>query len=153
MYFKCARFYTSVRDAITKAIAKLICSFISIQKKKMCPAKNNIILTPEIMEEVIKFRRYHSPPPPPPAPPVVEKALSINQSVNQTINHIHNMNNFIASMNPITKIKHVAEHDNIEIIGFETQIENKYKRCVHKFLNNGFRNDVMYKKDHFMDML
>jgi len=125
------------------------CGYQTIQKqnmryhlkimKRICPtAIRDLVLTDEIKETVLRERLYHPP---------------VNPSITQTINNIHMMNNFIASMDPISKLKHITEHHNIELVDFETRVEKLYKRDVHRFITDGFRRDVVYNKEHFMDMV
>lgn len=107
-----------------------------------CPGiLSDIELTEDIKKNILKNRLYH----PPPVVPV--------PTITQTINNIHTMNNFVASLDPFVKIRHVTEHDNVELVDFETSVENRYKRNVRKFLTDGFRGDVLFTKNHFMNMV
>jgi len=109
---------------------------------KPCPGiLADIELTAEIKENILKNRVYHPPSVVPPP------------TITQTINNIHTMNNFVASLDPFVKIRHVTEHENVELVDFETSVENRYKRDVRKFLTDGFRGDVLYTKNHLMNMV
>lgn len=110
--------------------------------RNRCPALTaDIELTNEIKEYVLENRHY--PIPIKPAPPTITQNIQQNNIIN----------NFISNMDSVSKIKHFIEHRNIETVDFETTVENHYKRDVKKFLNDGFRGDVKYSEDNFMDMV
>jgi len=87
--------------------------------KKACPAiLKDIELTESIKEHILKNRIYHIPVVPPPP------------TITQTINNFQTMNNFIANMDPIEKIKHVTDYCRVEITDFEDRIVNDYAREI-----------------------
>jgi len=114
------------------------------KKKKTCPAtRKDIELTDEVKEYVLNNRLYTPQVVTPPAP----------VTINQTINNIQTMNNFIAGLDPLTKIKHLTEHRDIEVLDFESKVENQYKRDVKKLMNDSYRGNVMYDENQFIDMV
>ncbi|NDE91507.1 MAG: hypothetical protein EB059_10315 [Alphaproteobacteria bacterium] len=84
-----------------------------------------------------------------PVAPVVPVAPTVT---NQISTH-NTIVNFIAGLDSISKINKYAEHNDIELVDFETQVEQKYKRNAHKFLNDGFSNNVEFNEGHFIEMI
>lgn len=109
---------------------------------KPCPGSTlSIELTTDIKEIVLKDRVYN--------PPVIEKPCTIIQTINQN-NTIYN---YISNIDMFVKLNKLAEHQNIEIEDFESSVDDIYKRDAHRFLNGGFRGNVEYNEDHFLNMI
>lgn len=90
------------------------------KRQKACPAiENDIELTDEIKDKIMKNRIYKIPKDP-------------QRIVNQTINNINMMNNFISSMDPVSKITKLVNYNNATVVPFEKVIENTFDEIRYK---------------------
>lgn len=110
-------------------------------KVRNCPAaKNDIELTDEIKQYVLANRRYH-----------VQKQI-IN-TVHNTINNYHQINNFIASMDVMDKLNKYITHKNLEITDFEDKVDNRYKRNVKRLEDANFKGCFKLKLNDLLDII
>jgi len=108
--------------------------------KKQCPGVESlIVLTDEIKECVLNNRVY--------------KIIPVETTPTQIIQNNQTINNYIANMDTLTKLQHLVQHRNLEILDFETKVENRYKNDARRFQQNMFRGNVDYRENHFMDMI
>lgn len=83
------------------------------QRKKPCAAKTDIVLTDDIKQCILENRIYHIPK---------------QQPITHNINYYNTMNNYIAGMDTLDKLNKYWVNKNIDVIPFESQIEQQYKR-------------------------
>lgn len=112
------------------------------ENKKTCPALLNYIeMTNDIKEYILANRIYHIPSSKP------EIQTQYQPTINQTINHYHQINNVVSNMDVIDKINRYTEYKNIEIIDLEDRIEDQYHKQVKK-LENGKVTDTFRLNYH-----
>lgn len=105
--------------------------------KKDCPASRiDIIMTDDIKEYILINRVFHVPK---------EEAPS------QTINHFHQMNNFLNTLDPMTKIKEYLSYKNVAMIPFDRNVEIKYEHKRLKLENNTF--DCNHHDEHILEIV
>lgn len=116
--------------------------------KKICPAlQNDIDLTDTIRDYILINRIYNPPKPVPiPTPPTPQ------QTINQTINNYHQINNVVSNMDPIDKINKYTDYKNLEIIDLEDRIEDQYHRQVKK-LDNGTFSDFRLNFQNIIEVI
>jgi len=110
------------------------------ETKKTCPCiVKNIELTDDIKEFIMTNRLYH----------IVDEV----KVTNQTINNYNTMNNFIANMDYVEKITKLANHKQLEIVDFESQVEEEYQRTVNKLDRNTFKYGFSLNHQNFMEII
>lgn len=103
------------------------------ERKQICPGVVNIIdLTDEIKECIIKNRHY-----------VIENP----QVPTQTINFYNQYINFVNNMDPLDKLNKICSHQNIDLLDFEEEVDNKFHSIVKKLYNNKVK-DYQLTFDH-----
>lgn len=108
-------------------------------KKKLCPAQDNDIdLDDDVKEYVLNNRLY---------------ILPKQSTTNTIINNYNNINNFIAGMDAIEKLEKYTKHMNIELIGFEQSIEDKYSRSAKRLENGSIKYGYELDKDDLLDII
>lgn len=137
------------------------CSYNTIYKGNMrrhlyskgveCPGiANDIELTAEIKEKILKNRVHHEPKPNQQHSTVNTTQLNcIIHNINQQKNIINVLNGFDIS----NKVSALANRDGIEIQEFEDFIEEHYKKNVDKLLNDSYRHPVEYTDTNFKEMV
>lgn len=109
------------------------------EKKKLCPGQcNDINLTDDIKNIVMSNRLYVIPKP---------------FGTSTVINNYNNVNNFIAGMDTIEKLQKYIKHKNIELIGFEQSIEDRYAKTVHRLENDAWKYGFELKKDDLFEVI
>lgn len=108
-------------------------------KKKTCPAQeNDLELTQEIKELVIQNRLY---------------ILPKQSTTNTIINNYNSINNFIAGMDAIEKLEKYRKYMNIELIGFEQSIEDRYSKSAKRLENGTIKYGYELDKDDLLDII
>jgi hypothetical protein len=110
--------------------------------QKPCPkVENDIELTDEIKEYVIKNRVYHIPKKEQPPP-----------SITQNINNINYYNNMVNNMMVKDKLDAYCGYNGIEIIDFEEKIDNMFKHTAKK-LDRDAQKHFELKHEQFIDAI
>jgi len=108
--------------------------------KRKCPAVvKNLELTDDIKAIVMDSRIYHIP-----------DEVKI---MNQTINTYNTMNNFVANMDYVDKITKLAHYKQLEIVDFETKVEDEYKHTVKKLEKDSFKYGFSLQHQDFMQII
>jgi hypothetical protein len=119
--------------------------------KKPCPGIiEDITLTEEIKESILRNRIYH-----PPKPVVEPKQVTNNhQTINQVINNYNTMNNFIAQMDPIDKLTRYMKYNNAELLTLDFNIQEKYcdKRESIEFAKS-YNSCIALKQDDLLEII
>jgi hypothetical protein len=98
-----------------------------ITLKKECPATNNDIeLTDEIKEYILKNRIYH-----------IQK--EVKPTFIQNIQYNNTMNNYVKNMNTIEKLDKYMEYKNTEITSLEDNIQNHFYRRITNLKTDAFK--------------
>ncbi len=101
--------------------------------KKPCPAsRNDIELDDNIKEYIIDNRIYHVPKP-------QQTPTTINNNINQVINNINTLNNFIGKIDPIEKLTQYTNYKQIEVHGIEDSMEDRYSSKVRRLDNDAYK--------------
>ncbi len=115
--------------------------------KKECPAsslENNIELTDEIKEYILKNREYHLPK---------KEVVNEQKIINQTINNNNIINNFVVSMDTMNKLNKIIEYKKIDLVGLEFSIENQYLREIQRLETDKYKYGFNLKKDDFLNIV
>lgn len=129
--YTCVRcgYVTNDKSAIRKHFYKL---------KNVCPgSKNTIELTDEIKQHILANRIYHLP----------EHSQTIN-----IINYNNTINNLIANMDVIEKIKKYLSYNDSVLLEYGDTIENKFKKHVER-LEAGTRDDLALDKHSLLEII
>jgi hypothetical protein len=112
-------------------------------KKNPCPTVvNKVELTDEIKQEVLTNRFYAVPKvAPPPAPP----------TLNQTINNIQYINNYVATLPSIAKLETYLAHQNIQTLPMIETLENKFQSKIQRL--ERLPASFVLKADDFLDTI
>jgi hypothetical protein len=112
------------------------------KRKKECPGTlNDIELTDEIKEKILKNRIYHMPK--------EEKPTTI-------INNIQNnntMNNYIKNMDSLDKIKKYLNYNDIDLLSIEDDMENTFSARVNKLEGNKFKFGYDIDENRLFDII
>jgi hypothetical protein len=107
--------------------------------RKMCPStKNPIELSDHVKEYVLEFRKYHTHAVP---------------TLGQTINLNYTYNTIIAGMDAIVKLQQLVDYKGVEVLDFESHVEDIYARTVKRLESNSFKHDFVLKKDDFLNAI
>jgi hypothetical protein len=101
-------------------------------RKKECPAlslENNIILTTDIKEYILKNKVYHLP----------KKEVSDKKTIINNITYNNTMNNYIKNMNTIDKLDKLMEYKNTEITSLEDNVQNHFYRRITNLKTDAFK--------------
>jgi len=110
------------------------------ETKKLCPAtSNDIVLTDDIKEHILTNRIYK-----------VKDEVKI---MNQTINNIQMINNFVANMDVVEKLNRVTDYCQVEITDFEDRVESCYARDVKRLEADSFKYDYTLGQNNFMTII
>ena len=108
-------------------------------KKKPCPAQDNDIdLTDDVKKCILDNRVW---------------ILSQKPSANTYIYNYNNINTFIAGMDAIQKLEKYMKHMNVELIGFEQRVEDRYSNTVHKLENDAWKYGYELDKDDLLEII
>jgi len=109
--------------------------------QKVCPGSvKDIELTEEIKEHVLNNRVFHIPVDP-------------SKVTNNVINNYNTMNNFVANMDAVEKIMHLASYKQLELVDFETKVEEEYQRNVKRLEKDSFKYGFTLKHQDFMQII
>jgi hypothetical protein len=109
--------------------------------KFQCPgSKNDIELTDEIKEIILKNRIYHIP--------IAEPITTINQIIN---NH-NTINNFIANMDSVEKLTKYITFQDTTLLEYHETIENKFAKRIKK-LEDGTSNLLVMDKHNLLEVV
>lgn len=112
-----------------------------VQKKKPCPAIENIIdLTHEIIEHILANRVYKIPK---------DKKTTIINNYNQ----VNNINNIVAGMDVIEKIEKYLSHKGTSLVDFESSVENKFKPNQLRLDKDQYKNTYFLKSNNLIEMV
>ena len=93
------------------------------KKKKPCPkSHNNVELTDEIKNIILRDHIYRQPPPPPPPPP----PPSLVQHISNTNHYNNTVNALVTNMDTYDKLSKYLTHQNTPLIEFGNSIENTF---------------------------
>lgn len=95
---------------------------------KQCPGVFSIEDLSEHIKSSILSNRTYSPP------------KSCENVLYQTINNYNQINNFISRMDPMEKLTKYVEYNNIDLIGFEDLVENKYAKQIEKLEAKSYKD-------------
>lgn len=109
-------------------------------KKRLCPNVNEVVLSEEVIAIVLKDRIYHPPKPP-------------NNVINQQINNIQCIQNFVSGLSPLDKIKAYCEYKDIETTNFEESLENKYGKIVQRLGNDNYKYGYKLSSTDLLDII
>ena len=113
-------------------------------KKKPCPtALNNIELTDAIKNEILKSRIYHIP----------KNEMSVQQIINNNIQHNNTVNNYIIKMDTMEKLNHYVNFNKIETIGIEFDVEEKYKNEINKLEGDKYKYGFHLNNDKLLEII
>jgi hypothetical protein len=108
--------------------------------KKICPTiVADVALTEEIKEHVINNRVYHM--------------VSSQKVLNQNVTNYNIINNIIAGMDFIDKLKQITHYKQIELLDFESKVEDTYHRNVQRLQDDNFKYGFMLKNSDFLDII
>ena len=106
-------------------------------KNKPCPSTHHDIeLTDDIKHHILDNRIYR-----------IQDPVKITT---QTLNNINMMNNFVANMDPLEKIKKITEYCQVEITDFEEKIESFYAKDIKRLENDTFKYGFELEENDFM---
>jgi hypothetical protein len=109
-------------------------------KKKECPGSaSKIELTDDIKQEVLQNRIYHNP--------------DENNQMQISINNFNIMNNFVANMDVVQKLQQLTQYKQLEVMDFESKVEDTYHRDIQRLESNSFKRDFMLKNSDFYDIV
>ncbi len=115
------------------------------KRKNECPGtRNDIELTDEIKEKILKNRKYIIP-----KPPKEEKPTTI-------INNIQNnntMNNYIKNMDSLEKINKYMNYNDLDLLSIEEDLENKFSARVDKLEGNKFKFGYDIDENRLFDII
>jgi hypothetical protein len=110
---------------------------------KVCPgAVNDIELTDEIKEHVMNNRVFHVP-----------LAVDPTKITNHVINNYNTMNNFVANLDCVEKIMCLASYKQLELMDFETKVEEEYQRNVKRLEKDSFKHGFTLRHQDFMQII
>lgn len=115
------------------------------QRKTPCPSINPIDLSDEIKQFVLDHRIYH--------PPKVSKKSPQQPTINQQINNIQYVQNFISSLDPLEKLKTYCEYKDIKPINFEDALNDRYSRVVERLEANKYKYGYRLSSNDFLDII
>jgi hypothetical protein len=101
-------------------------------RKKECPAlslENNIILTTDIKEYILKNKVYHLP----------KKEVSEKKTIINNITYNNTMNNYIKNMNTLDKLNKYMEYNNTELTSLEDNVQNQFYRRITNLKTDAFK--------------
>lgn len=110
-------------------------------RKKSCKNLNNVDLTDEIKEVVIRDRVYH--------PPKQKSDPQIINNYNNQYNAVMNILN--TSLTPMQMIEAYMQYNNINVLSLEDYLDEKYCEQTEKFKNPKFLLEL--KMDDFMEVV
>jgi hypothetical protein len=107
--------------------------------KKACPkSKNNIELTDEIKEHILKNRVYKLEP---------------EKTVTQVFNTYQNNYNMIASMDTLGKLTKYMNYCDMKIRGFEETIEDKFSKKAQYLESNKYKGTFALDQSNFLEII
>jgi len=109
-------------------------------KKHPCPTLvNKLELTEDIKQEVLTNRIYSVVTPP------------VAPSLNQTINNIQYINNYVATLPSLAKLETYLAHQNIQTIPIMETLENKFQSKIQRL--ERLPASFILKADDFLDTI
>lgn len=116
--------------------------------KKTCPAiESDIDLTNEIKDYVLINRSYKI------EKEIVPASTSSVNHFHQTINNYNTLNNFLCKMDPMEKLMQFTNYKNIELIGLEEKIEDKYGKRIKKLETNDYKYGFEMKTHDLLETI
>jgi len=108
--------------------------------KNECPGSTREIeLTEEIKQSILKNRLYH-----------VQDPVKLQ---NQTVNNYNIINNIVANMDVFEKWKQLTTYKQINVLDFESKVEDTYMRNVKRLENDKFKHGFKLKDNDFLDII
>ena len=112
------------------------------ERKTVCQGtKNDIELTPEIKENILKNRVYH--------PPKEKKEPTIVQN----IQYNNTINNYIKNMDPLDKLEKYMTYKDIELLCLEEDIENNFSARIDKLEHDKFKYGYNIDENRLFDII
>jgi hypothetical protein len=121
-------------------------------RKKLCePKANDIALTNDVVEHVLKHGTYVSAQQPVVvASPTQVVNVTINQQIQAIVTHNNVVNQFIGSLDVYDKVRTFLVHTSSALVPFDQHVERFYGDVVQR-LQDG--HDVRYRADDFLRMV
>ena len=118
-----------------------------LYKKVVCQkAVNDIELTDEIKQKILKDRVYHIP-----------KPNAVINNINTVINYGNTINNLVANLDTIEKLKMYMTHQDVELIDYGQTIESRFAKQVQKLMitNDAFgcMDSLILDKDNLLEVI
>ena len=110
------------------------------QRKTLCADRNNLALTPEIIDVVLKNRQYH--PPKQPA-----------KVVNNNIINYNIINNLICQMDSGEKLMHLLNYQQKQIEDLEDGLEKRFQHRVDRLENNKYKGGCYLTLDDLLELV
>lgn len=107
--------------------------------KKPCPGTKSTGELSDTMREYILANRIFIEPVAP-AP-----------TFNQTINNYNTMNNFVAALDPLTKLKEYSNYKKVDVLPFDRDVELKYEKKRMRLEDNTF--DYEHHSEDILDII
>lgn len=113
------------------------------KRKAPCPKTiNNVELTEEIKQHILKNRVY-IPPDVAPAPKNI---------INNNITY-NTMNNFVCSLDPVEKINKYVDYKDIELINFEDSVSKIYVERAYLLNDDKNCSDINLNHNSFLEII
>jgi len=91
-----------------------------LYNRRSCPkVLNDIQMTDEIREYILENRVYHIP-----------KLQDQHKTINQTINNIHTVNNFVQSLDVLEKLASYTKYKSLPVINAPDSIRDKLQHSI-----------------------
>lgn len=107
--------------------------------KKPCPkSKNNIDLTEDIKEHILKNRVYK---------------IEVEKTVTQVFNNYQTNYNMIASMDTLGKLTKYMNYCDLKIKGFEETVEDKFLKKAQYLESNKYKGTFTLDQSNFLEII
>jgi hypothetical protein len=111
--------------------------------KNPCPkSKNNIELTEEIKDHIIKNRVYK-----------IESSKPPTKTITQIFNNYQTNYNMIASMDTLGKLTKYMNYRDLKIKGFEETIDDKFTKKAQYLENNKYKGTFSLDQSNFLEII
>jgi hypothetical protein len=117
-----------------------------LYSRKPCPkVMNDIVLADEIKEYILENRVYH-----------IKKQYQPQKVVNQTINNIHTVNNFVAGLDTLDKLCNYTRYLNTPIMNMPLTIKDKLHesiKCLECDEHERTQSSICLEKEDLMNII
>ena len=114
------------------------------KRKTPCPKTvNNVELTEEIMQHILKNRIY------------IPVAIVLPAAPKKVVNNItyNTINNFVCSLDPVEKIKKYFDYEDIDLIEFESSVSDIYHNRAHKLDSGKVYSEFKLTHCNFLEII